>query len=317
MNPLDEILAKRRALRMGVETWEMYKATPNWMRERILAVNHFSSDDNLFEIAEVLLSEAVDDGGMTSEHLLSLLVNSNANRPLELDMGLGKYTRPNEPGSLIFTNAGVPSEIKGKGPFHSITFYIRPELLQSRIEALLEGEGHSIDVLHTTAFRDEGIEILLKRLLLHFQNSSFAGEKMTTQDLVDGIVRRLLAVSGKSVSEHGVREKLAPGSIQRALDYLHAHFREEVSRDDLALAAGVNPSHFTRLFGQTLGMTPRRYLLKIRIDHARELFKSGDADLTLDEVACQCGFYDQSHFGMEFRKQVGITPNLYRAYMRK
>ncbi len=314
MNPLDQILAKRRSLSMTIDTWEMYKATPNWMRERMLAVNHFSDEDKQFEVAEVLLSEAIDDGGNTDEHLLSLLINTSATNPLELDMGLGRYQRPNQPGNIVFTTARSPSEIKGKGPFHSITFYITPEMLEQRLETITGGGTYSMDILHTKAFRDDAIEILLKRLLQSFQTTPLAGHKMSSHDLVDDILKRLLVASGNEFSDIGSKDRLAPQTIQKAIEYLHAHFTEDIGRDDLAAIAGVNPSHFTRLFRQTIGETPKRYLLKIRIEHVKKLLKDHRCHLTLDEIAVQSGFYNQSHMGLEFRKQVGTTPNLYRAY---
>ena len=314
MKPLDQMLAKRRTLSMSIDSWEMYKATPNWLRERMLAVNHFADEDKQFEIAEVLLSEAIDDGGQTDEHLLSLLIDSGANNPLELDMGLGRYHRPNQPGNLIFTTANSPSSIKGKGPFHSITFYIPPEVFDARARELLDGKPRSTDILHTKHFRDEAIEVLMKRLLQQFPGRPLAGQKMTSSDLVDDLIRRLLVVSGHQFREEKPREKLPSLAIQRALDYMHANLTADLSRDDLAQVAGVNPSHFTRLFRQTFGETPKRYLLKIRIDHAKNLLKNASRDLTLDQIATQCGFYNQSHFGLEFRRQVGTTPQMYRSY---
>ncbi|GAA4434055.1 hypothetical protein GCM10023155_30840 [Bremerella cremea] len=314
MSALNQILSKRPKLSMSVDSWEMYRTTPNWMRERMLAVNHFQDDVVGFEIAEVLLSEAIDDGDAADQHLLSLLVNSAATSPLELDMGFGRYLRPNEPGNMILTSAGVSTEIKGKGPFHSITFYIDKDALNSRASRLLGEEFKSLDVLHSNFFRDDALEVLMKRLLHQYQASPAAGQRMTAGDVVDDIVRRLLVISKHKLPNVRKRDRLRPDSIQRALDFMHAHFADDLSRDQIAGVAGVDPCHFTRLFRQTMGETPKRYLLKIRIDHAKQLLRYGSMDLSMTEIAQQCGFYSPSHLGREFRRQVGTTPNLYRTY---
>jgi len=314
MNTLNEMLARRRNLSMDIETWEMYRTTPNWMRERMMAVNHFQDERGEFEIAEVLLSEAIDDGHPTEQLLLSLLVNSGAERPLELDMGLGRYVRPNQPGNLILSSADASSSIQGKGPFHSITFYIRPDQLRERAHRLLGHESQSLEALHTDYFRDEAIEVLMKRLLHEFQTTPPAGQKMTADDIVDDLIRRLLVLSEHKLPEIGDTDRIRPTSIQRVLEYIHAHFSSDITRDELARVAGVDACHFTRLFRQTMGQPPKKYLLAVRIDHAKQLLKYGDHDLTLSEVATHCGFYNQSHFGREFRRQVGTTPNLYRTY---
>lgn len=313
MSSTNHIFAAGQHLSMSVDSWQMYRDTPNWMRERMMAVNHFTDQSGDFEIAEVLLSEAIDDGETSDEHLLSLLVNSAAKHPLELDMGAGKYRRPNQPGNLVFTSSETASEIKGKGPFHSITFYISREKLLHRASRLLGHDSISLDVLHTNYFRDEAIEILMKRLLHQYQTTPIAGQRMTADDLVDDIVRRLLVLSEHMLPRTSNKESLRPASIERVVEYIHAHFGDDVSRDDLAKVAGVDPCHFTRLFRQTMGQTPKRYLLEVRIDGAKQLLKHRD-ELTLSEIAAQCGFYNQSHFGREFRRQVGITPNLFRTY---
>lgn len=315
MSALNQILSKRPNLSMSVDSWEMYRTTPNWIRERMLAVNHFQDDAVGFEIAEVLLSEAIDDGDPSDHHLLSLLVNSAATRPLELDMGFGRYLRPNEPGNMIFTSAGYATEIKGKGPFHSITFYIQKGALNRRASRLIGDEFHSFDLLHSNFFRDDALEVLLKRLMHQYQSAPAAGQRMTADDVVDDLVRRLLVLSKHKLPTTSVKDRLRPASIERVLDYIHTHFGQDISRDDLAGVAGIDPCHFTRVFRQTMGETPKRYLLKVRIDHAKHLLRHGNRDLTIQAIAQQCGFYSPSHLGREFRRQVGTTPNLYRMYV--
>ncbi|WP_081444699.1 helix-turn-helix domain-containing protein [Blastopirellula marina] len=315
MSSLDAILSQRDSLSMGVDSWEMYCQTPNWQRERMMAVNHFHDPGGQFEIAEVLLSEAIDDGDPGGMKLLSLLLNSGAKHPLELDMGLGKYHRPNRPGSIVFVSDQLPSEIQGVGPFHSIAWYIRPDVLQQRASRILGREAPAMDVLHSKSFRDDAIEVLLKRLLHQFESQPAAGARMTADDLVDDLIRRLLALTeNQAPAPLGPRDRLRPASIQRTLEYLHANFSQDVSRDDLAQAAGVDPCHFTRLFRQTMGQTPSRYLSQVRIEHAKHLLRYGSSELTLNEISARCGFYNQSHMGREFRRQVGTTPNLYRVY---
>ncbi|PQO44146.1 helix-turn-helix domain-containing protein [Blastopirellula marina] len=315
MNSFDAIYAQRQSLSMGIDTWDMYCQTPNWQRERMMAVNHFHDAGGEFEIAEVLLSEAIDDGSSGGMMLLSLLLNSGAKHPLELDMGYGKYCRPNVPGSMVLTTDRTPSEVKGVGPFHSIAFYIRSETLQKRANRILEDEAPEMEVLFTKSFRDDAIEVIIKRLLEQYQGEPKAGRRMTADDLVDDLIRRLLTISENQLPKSvGTKARLRPASISRTLDYMQANLARDISRDDLAEVAGINPCHFTRLFRQTMGQTPSNYLTRLRVDQAKRLLRHGDSVRTLDEIAAQCGFYNQSHLGREFRRLVGTTPNLFRAY---
>lgn len=65
------------------------------------------------------------------------------------------------------------------------------------------------------------------------------------------------------------------------------------------------------MFKQSLAQTPQAYLLAVRIEQAKSRLHL--KQLTIAEVALQCGFANQSHMGRYFKKQVGISPRQYRS----
>jgi AraC family transcriptional regulator len=73
---------------------------------------------------------------------------------------------------------------------------------------------------------------------------------------------------------------------------------------------GYSRSHFLRMFHATTGMTPHRYVLNRRIERARR--RLGDADMSIAQVAYCCGFSNQAHLTLAFRKVCGLTPGEYR-----
>ncbi|HIK90856.1 MAG TPA: helix-turn-helix domain-containing protein, partial [Planctomycetes bacterium] len=58
------------------------------------------------------------------------------------------------------------------------------------------------------------------------------------------------------------------------------------------------------------GITPNHYIREVRIGVARHLLESDQ--LSMAQVASQCGFYDQSHFSRQFKKSTGLSPLQYR-----
>jgi len=94
-------------------------------------------------------------------------------------------------------------------------------------------------------------------------------------------------------------------------DYLHDHLEENISLDDLAGVVGLSRSHFARRFKRATGMTPHRYVLDQRIARAQQMLRRTSAPLA--DVACRCGFADQSHMTRVFRTHVGTTPGRYRS----
>ncbi len=93
-------------------------------------------------------------------------------------------------------------------------------------------------------------------------------------------------------------------------DYLAASFREGPSLSDMAARVGVSESQLLRAFRQTTGETPHAYLVRLRLEAARDLLRRSRASLAA--VAAEVGFADQSHMTRLFRRRYGLTPGAFR-----
>jgi AraC family transcriptional regulator len=121
------------------------------------------------------------------------------------------------------------------------------------------------------------------------------------------IVRRW---SNRGTKVTPFRGGLPPARLRRVEEFLMAHLADDVGLDTLAAIADLSPKHFARAFRQSTGMPPHRWLIEQRIDRAKALLRKGDASLA--EIALACGFADQSHFTVTFRKMVGATPGCFQ-----
>jgi AraC-like DNA-binding protein len=101
--------------------------------------------------------------------------------------------------------------------------------------------------------------------------------------------------------------------LRRVMAYVDARLGGPISLDDLAKVAGVSRFHFHRQFRKTVGVTPREYVLRARIDRAKGLLT--ESDLTVGEVSGAVGFADQSHFSNIFRRLTALTPRGFRNSM--
>jgi AraC family transcriptional regulator len=105
---------------------------------------------------------------------------------------------------------------------------------------------------------------------------------------IDGLVAR-------HTSGLGYRARGAFGKefLDQLKDYVVAHLDEPIEVAALARIAGRSPFHFTRVFTRSVGMTPHRYVVHLRLQHAIALVRSGQSSLA--EIAARTGFADQSH----------------------
>lgn len=98
--------------------------------------------------------------------------------------------------------------------------------------------------------------------------------------------------------------------VAKALRWLAAHRKENVSMDDLALAVGMSRRSLEYAFKTRLGASPYQKLIEMRLTRARELLE--ETNLPVINVAEEAGFSNQREFSVRFRAKVGLTPTAYR-----
>jgi DNA-binding response OmpR family regulator/anti-sigma regulatory factor (Ser/Thr protein kinase) len=98
--------------------------------------------------------------------------------------------------------------------------------------------------------------------------------------------------------------------VRKAMAYIHDHYAQAISRQDIASYVGLSERHLTRCFRKEMGVTPIAYLNRYRVMQAKAMLEVSDKNIT--EVAMAVGFSDSSYFGRVFRQEVGISPSAYR-----
>jgi AraC family transcriptional regulator len=98
-------------------------------------------------------------------------------------------------------------------------------------------------------------------------------------------------------------------AIERALVYLGQHYIEPVQLCNLAKVACISKSHLVRLFTATLGISPHRYQLLLRLSRAKAMLREGGC---ITQIAHGVGFFDHSHLDRSFRILTGMTPSQYQ-----
>jgi AraC-like DNA-binding protein len=107
------------------------------------------------------------------------------------------------------------------------------------------------------------------------------------------------------------REAVLVGTLVRARDMIDSQFSEPLDIRTLSMEARLSPCHFIRAFRSIFHDTPHQYLLRIRIQNAKELLALTDMSVT--DICFEVGFESLGSFSATFHRIVGWPPTAYRA----
>ncbi|OXM85580.1 response regulator [Paenibacillus rigui] len=99
-------------------------------------------------------------------------------------------------------------------------------------------------------------------------------------------------------------------AVEIALQYIAAHFQENLSLEKIASIVYLNPVYFSQLFKHKLGIGYKEYVTQLRMERAQELL--ANRALRITDVAKLVGYDDLRHFTQVFRKKFQVTPSDYR-----
>ena len=98
-------------------------------------------------------------------------------------------------------------------------------------------------------------------------------------------------------------------AIERALNFIGQHYVESIQLSDLAKVACLSKCHLVRRFTATLGVSPHRFQLLLRLSRAKAMLRQGTG---ITNIAQGVGFFDHSHLDRSFRTLLGMTPTQYQ-----
>lgn len=102
--------------------------------------------------------------------------------------------------------------------------------------------------------------------------------------------------------------------FSKLIEYVSSNLHENHTIDKLAEKLAMSRRTFTRHFQQNIGRPFGEWLLQQRLMMAQQLLESGTA--SIDSIAQQTGFGSTVTFRTQFKKQIGVTPNVWRKTFR-
>ena len=112
------------------------------------------------------------------------------------------------------------------------------------------------------------------------------------------------------LSRTALTENSSADSRLSTISWLHSHFAEKITVDDLAAMEHLSGSRYRSIFRNQTGFSPSEYRTALRISHACDLLLTSDR--SIKDISIACGFDDVLYFTRLFRNKIGVPPGKYR-----
>lgn len=107
------------------------------------------------------------------------------------------------------------------------------------------------------------------------------------------------------------KNKILPSKIQLGKKFIDENFKRQIGLEDIADYVNLSKFHFTREFEKEVGMTPGKYLTKVRIEKAIDMLIFSKT-INIEEIAKKVGFNCGNYFSKAFKKAIGMSPLEFR-----
>ena len=223
-----------------------------------------------------------------------------------LAMKLNGQVMSSRPGRIFSLSPGIPhQELHTDTPPRYIGMFISKRFFEKQYSRYSRKKP---DAFHGVFFDPtEGFLSLLKRFMIEV-DSRITGAEAVLDALGIEICHSLIRAILKSPApKDRVADRIEVG---RVIEYLHANLDEKITVDVLAGIAHLSASHFARVFREDMGKSPMEYVQDLRLQRAKKLLLAGDMSVT--DIALECGFGSPSYLSSCFQKQFRMTPREYR-----
>jgi AraC-like DNA-binding protein len=197
----------------------------------------------------------------------------------------------------------------------------RPELLPARFDRFIEAVGaHSgfrIESarVHLEVGFDQVAETLVKSGALDPRSFKTMCARLDRAATTSRTAQELFATYREAVLDlcEALKKPARARNdrnLKSAVEFVHQHYAERLSRAKVAKVAGFAPRYFSRLFKRRERVTFEHYLRSLRLERAAQLLLATELDAA--RVAELSGFTSAQYFSRAFRTATGFTPVAYR-----
>ncbi|MEA5450594.1 AraC family transcriptional regulator [Leptolyngbya sp. CCNP1308] len=234
------------------------------------------------------------------------VVSINIGQRLQVDHIVGGNIRQATylQGTAVICPIHSSHSFRWNSELQILSLNLKPDLLNLHAIELLERE--QVELIPHFAFQDGLIYQIGLALQAELQSQG-CGSLLYAETLTNTLIIHLLRhYSSQTYRPTTCNGGLPQHKLKLVTDYINDYLERELSLKELAAIAQMSQYHFCRAFKQMTGASPHQYLIRQRVERAKQLLQKGE--MSLSTVAIACGFTHQSHLHRHFKRLTGTTP---------
>lgn len=240
-------------------------------------------------------------------------------RPLDLTQMLDGRLRKERVhrGEVAIIPAGPPWKwgFRGQTDSDLLPLCLEDAFLRE-VARSVEVDPDGMEIVPRLGERDLRIEQIGLLLKEEIEAEGLLGGRLYAESLATALAISLIrdhSSLGRKAARKAGRERgggLPRRALKEVIDYIGDNLEKDLTLAEMAGVAHMSPYHFSRLFKESTGLTPHRYVIERRVQRAKELL--GSTALPIAEIAFSCGFANQSHLNRHFQRLLGVNPKALR-----
>lgn len=203
-------------------------------------------------------------------------------------------------GAVVeLSSFGDVEELQWEGEYNTFEIAFEP----SFIDNLLEKENFRF---HQQRNIGDSLLTDIALKLCDFTFGDSTTQKLHAESLgVTCAIHLATAYSTDDKKIYAPKGKLSAFQLKNVIEYICSKIQGILTLEELAAATHLSVFHFSRLFKNTLGVSPYQFVLGMKIEHAKKLIRRRDP---IGDIAYTLGFTDSAHFCNAFKKFTGLSP---------
>jgi AraC-like DNA-binding protein len=240
------------------------------------------------------------------------------NLPLDewIDVAIGSETVTCNPRQGFVSSPAVQYAVRTGGSGARVHVQISEELMKRQLTALLREPPTEPIVFATSIDLTKGYGRSLATYIWSAINGLEGGDSIADNPLSanlfeEYITTKILLTHPNNYSDSlaKLEKPIAPASVKRALEYMHAELGSSIGIPDIAAASGVAGRTLFKHFRDTFGVTPIQYLREARFTEVHKALSRPFQGESVTAIALRWGFTHLGRFAVEYRQRYGETPS--------